>query len=133
MKKLIITLLALAFCLGLTSCGDEISFVSGVKNTVYENDGSDMVSFYMTSDAKSEGIWNYTLEGENFEIFAETEEIKKHGSFDSQKASFKTLILKPTDEGSAKIVFECDKNGDTKEYTLTVTKDENKVLRIKVE
>lgn len=126
-------LLVLVFCLGITSCGTDINVVTGVKNTVYENDGSDMISFYMTSDEKAYGEWEYSSEGEVFEIFAETEETKNHGSFGTKKANFKTLILKPVSEGSAKITFTLEKTGEVTEYNLTVAKDENGILRIKTE
>ena len=133
MKKLLLTLFALVICLGVTSCGTDINVETGVKNTVYELDGSDMISFYMTSDVKPFGVWDYSLDGGVFETFAETEETKDYGALGSRSANYKTLILKPTEEGSAKITFILEKTGEKKEFDLTVTKDENGILRIKTE
>lgn len=132
-KRLLLTLFALVICLGVTSCGTDISVETGVKNTVYELDGSDMISFYMTSDVKPFGVWDYSLDGNVFETFAETEETKEYGTMGSQSANYKTLILKPTEEGSAKITFILEKTGEKKEFDLTVSKDENGILRIKAE
>jgi hypothetical protein len=73
------------------------------------------------------------LDGNVFETFAETEETKEYGTMGSQSANYKTLILKPTEEGSAKITFILEKTGEKKEFDLTVSKDENGILRIKAE
>jgi hypothetical protein len=132
-KRLLLTLFALVICLDVTSCATEINVETGVKNSVYELDGSDMISFYMTSDAKPFGVWDYSLDGNVFETFAETEETKDYGNFGSDQANYRTLILKPTEEGSAKITFILEKTGEKKEFDLTVTKDENGILRIKAE
>ncbi len=132
-KRTILTLFALVLCLGVTSCGTDVSVNTEVRNSIYEIKESDMISFYMTSDVKPNGVWDYSIEGSIFEIFDETEETKKYGTFGRQSASYKTLILRPTEEGEAKITFVLQKTGETKEYNLAVTKDENGIFRIKAE
>lgn len=132
MKKLFLTALALVLCLSVTSCGTtDMNVETGVRHTVYELDDGEMISFYMTSDVKPQGVWDHSLDGDVFETFAETEETKSYGTFGSQSVNYKTLILKPTKEGEATITFTLEKTGETKEFNLTVTKDENGTLRIK--
>lgn len=132
-RRVLLTIFALVVCLGVTSCGSNINVETGVKHSIYDLDNGDMISFYMTSDKSSQGVWSYSIDGEAFEIFDETEENQSHGKFNNQTANFKTLILKPKSEGSAKITFTLEKTGETKEFILTVSKDENKVFRIKAE
>ena len=71
MKNRIFALfLALIFifsAFALSACGKEDDIVTEVRFTCYDNGEGDMVSFYMTSDVKPFGKWEYSIE--NQEIF----------------------------------------------------------------
>lgn len=113
------------FCIALTSCGEEIDVTTEIRYSVYENEGSDMVSFYMTCDIDKDGKWIYSKDGLTcLNVYLETEETKEN-------AHFQTLILKPTKEGEADVIFSLE-DGRYCEYIVTVAKDDNGVLRIKV-
>lgn len=122
-------LLAVLFCICLTSCGDDIEVDTEVKYTVYENEGSDMISFYMSSDVNQSGEWEYSLsEIKCFDVFYESAEEKSN-------ASYKTLILKPNAETEEAITigFTLTESDGRQEFKVSVKKDENGILRITVD
>ena len=122
------------FCICLTSCNNDLDVVTDVKYSVYENDGSDMISFYMTSDIDPYGIWEYTIgDSDIFEVFHTSDETKEYGNlFEKREASYPTLILKPKSEGKATVSFSLTSSEETREYNIEVTKDTSGILRIKI-
>lgn len=122
-------MLAVILCFAFTACKKEtIEFKTEVKYSVYEQvEGDnvfDMVSFYMTSDKKNEGLWEYETDSFNcLSVYHETESTE-------QNVSYRTLILKAESEGTETVSFTL--NGEAVEYVVTITKDDKGVLRIKV-
>ncbi len=124
-RRFIFLILAMLFCIVLTSCGEEIDVVTEARYSVYENEGSDMISFYMTCDIDKDGKWIYSKDGlKCFDVYLETEET-------NENAHFQTLILKPTKEGEADVILSLE-DGRYCEYIVTVKKDDNGILRITV-
>lgn len=118
------------------SCGkDDLDVVTGVTYTVYELDGSDMISFYMTSDQKVYGDWSYSIDESGiFEVFLENRETKEYGKMKNKGvAVYSTLILKPMSEGEGNISFTLSAGDMKYEYKLSTSKDENGIMRIKAE
>ncbi len=122
---LLLTLLFLSSPFIFASCGkDDDEVVTSVRFSVYEKDGTDMVSFYMTSDTKPYGVWEYTIENELFEIFDENEETNDYGLFGmGGTASYRTLILTPVKEGEATISFKLTEGDMKHSFSVKVTKD----------
>ena len=129
MKRIISLTLAILLCFAFTACKKEkIDFKTEVKYSVYEQvEGDkvfDMVSFYMTSDKKNEGLWEYSAEELScLSVYHETDSTE-------QNVSYRTLILKAESEGTEKLSFSL--NGEALEYLIKITKDDKGVLRIKV-
>ncbi len=110
------------FLLTLVACGEEKEVEVGVKYSVYENEGSDMISFYMTGDGSK---WQYALaEDSIFEIFYDPTE-------ENDGVYYQTLVLKPKSEGEETLTFTLEEQGD-RVYEATVKKDKDGVLRITV-
>lgn len=123
----------------LASCGkSDEKIETDMRFVVYEHEESeqitDMISFYMTSDIEPLGRWQYDASGlKNLSVFHESEETNDYGNFlDGGEASYKTLILKPISVGVDTLSFSLE-NGEKRDYTLIVSKDENGILRIKAE
>ena len=135
MKRLIFLFIAVLLCFSLTACGEDKDIVTEVKFTVYENDGVDFISFYMTSDVKPLGVWEYNISDKAmFETFLETEETNDYGTFGlGGTASYKTLVLKPVSEGNTTITFNLTEGDAKKEFSLKVAKDDSGIFRIKCE
>lgn len=135
MKRLIFLFIAVLLCFSLTACGEDKDIVTEVKFTVYENDGTDFISFYMTSDVKPLGVWEYSIsDGKLFETFLETEETNDYGTFGlGGTTSYKTLVLKPVSEGNTAITFNLTEGDAKKEFSLKVAKDDSGIFRIKCE
>ncbi len=134
-KSIIFILVTILLCFSLTACGEDKDIVTEVKFTVYENDGVDFISFYMTSDVDPLGVWEYNIsDNKMFETFLETEETNDYGTFGlGGTASYKTLVLKPASEGSATISFNLTEGDQKKEFSLKVAKDDSGIIRIKCE
>ena len=47
-KRLIFVFVSVLLCFSLTACGEDNDIVTEVKFTVYENDGTDFISFYIS-------------------------------------------------------------------------------------
>lgn len=136
MKRAICLILITAFiAVLLTACGENEEIITNVKFSVYESNGSDMISFYTTSEAEINGKWDYSLDnGQILTVFHDTESEQEFGSlFEKKTASYRTIILKPVAEGEAFISFKTSKGESEYSFKLTVTKDKNGVLRIKGE
>lgn len=135
MKRFIFVLIAILLCFSLTACGEDKEIVTEVKFTVYENDGTDFISFYMTSDVKPLGVWEYTIsDSKLFETFLENEETNDYGTFGwGGTASYKTLVLKPVAEGNATITFNLTEGDQKQEFSVNVAKDDSGIFRIKCE
>lgn len=131
-KKLFALTLALIFVFSpfiFSSCGDdEPEIVTEVKFTSYDLGDGDMISFYMTSDVKPNGVWEYTIEnGGLFSIISDNEETNERGIFGlGGSASYKTLILKPIGEGEAVVSFKLTEGDTTAKYSVKITKDGSK-------
>ena len=119
----------------LTACGENETIDTNVKFSVYESNGSDMISFYSTSETEISGKWEYSLDNNQIlKVFHDTESEKNFGSFFEKKtASYRTIILQPVAEGEAFISFNTSKGESEYSFKLTVTKDKNDILRIKSE
>lgn len=143
MKKrffaLISVFLFIVSSFSLASCGErENTILTNTRFVVYENaetaKKTDMISFYVTSDVKPFGVWEYDVSGlKSLAVFHETEETNDYGTFfDGGVASYKTLILKPVAEGEDTVTFSLE-NGRKDVYNVSVKKDENGIFRIKAE
>lgn len=127
MKRLICLILAVLFCICLTSCGeDEIQADAEIKYSVYENEGSDMVSFYLTSDIEKDGQWEFShQELKTVNLAHDLDELQDN-------AYYRTLIFKPKAEGEDILTFTLA-NGTAREYLIKVSKDDAGIFRIKVD
>lgn len=126
MKRLLLVLLSITLFIPFVSCKDEIEIETNVKYTVYENEGTDMVSFYMTSDKEADGEWRYSADGLTcLEVFYE-------GDQTEENASYRTLILSPSAEGEDTVTFTLD-DGRKYEYLVKTAKDKTGIMRITVE
>lgn len=139
MKNRIFTLfLALIFifsAFALSACGKEDDIVTEVRFTCYDNGEGDMVSFYMTSDVKPFGKWEYSIENQEiFDIFMDNEQTDDYGLFGwGGTASYRTLILKPTGEGEASLSFNLTDGEMKYNFTVKVTMDsETEKFKIEV-
>ncbi len=121
--------------MSLVSCGNEAEIETEVRYSVYENDGIDTVSFYMTSDINADGEWEYEIgDSDLFEIFHTSEETNEIGNFfNKTEASYKTLVLKPLSEGKTVITFSLDRKSEIFEYNVAITKDSSGIFRVKIE
>lgn len=128
MKKLISLTLAVLFCICLTSCGEDEATTNvdaEIKYSVYENEGSDMVSFYLTSDIEKDGQWEFShQELKTINLAHDLDELQ-------DDAYYRTLIFKPKAEGEDTLTFTLA-NGTSREYLITVSKDDAGIFRIKV-
>ena len=121
-----LSLLFVFFAFVLSSCGeDEPEVVTQVKFTTYDLGDGDMISFYMTSDVKPDGVWEYDMENDDlFTIVSDNEETNDYGLFGwGGSASYKTLILKPIGEGEAVVSFKLTEGDMTAKYSVKITKD----------
>ena len=127
MKRLICLILAVLFCICLTSCGDpEIQADAEIKYSVYENEGSDMVSFYLTSDIEKDGQWEFShQELKTVNLAHDLDELQDN-------AYYRTLIFKPKAKGEDILTFTLA-NGTAREYLIKVSKDDAGIFRIKVD
>ncbi len=109
----------------LSSCGKDDDVVTEVRFTCYDNGEGDMVSFYMTSDVNSFGKWEYSIENkEIFDIFMDSEQTDDYGLFGwGGTASYRTLILNPTDEGESTVSFNLTDGNMKYDFSVKVTKD----------
>ena len=109
----------------LSSCGKDDDIVTEVRFTCYDNGEGDMVSFYMTSDVNSFGKWEYSIENkEIFDIFMDSEQTDDYGLFGwGGTASYRTLILNPTDEGESTVSFNLTDGNMKYDFSVKVTKD----------
>ena len=84
-----------------------------------------MVSFYMTSDVNSFGKWEYSIENkEIFDIFMDSEQTDDYGLFGwGGTASYRTLILNPTDEGESTVSFNLTDGNMKYDFSVKVTRD----------
>lgn len=136
MKKIICLILITAFiAVLLTSCGENEDIVTNVKFSVYESNGSDMISFYTTSETEINGKWEYSLDNSQIlTVFHDTESEETFGKlFEKKTASYRTIIFQPVAEGEANISFKTSKGESEYSFKLTVTKDKEGILRIKGE
>ena len=132
-KSVLLIFFAIVLCLSLTACGQDKDIVTEVRFTSYENNGSDIISFYMTSDVKPFGVWEYALsDSKMFETFHESEETNDYGTFGlGGTASYKTLVLKPISEGNATVSFNLTEGDKKQEFSIAIKKDDSGILRIK--
>ncbi len=136
MKKTICLILITAFiAVLLTACGENEDIITDVKFSVYESNGSDMISFYTTSETEVNGKWVYSLDNSQIlTVFHDTENEETFGKlFEKKTASYRTVILQPIAEGETFISFKTSKGEAEYSFKLTVTKDTDGILRIKVE
>lgn len=126
MKKLISLTLAVLFCICLTSCGeDEIQAEADIKYSVYENEGTDMVSFYLTSDIEKDGQWEFSHQDlTTINLAHDLDELQDN-------AYYRTLIFKPIAEGEEELQFSLT-NGTSQCYTVNVSKDDSGIFRITI-
>lgn len=128
MKKLISLTLAVLFCICLTSCGEDEATTNvdaEIKYSVYENEGSDMASFYLTSDIEKDGQWEFShQELKTLSLAHDLDELQND-------AYYRTLIFKPNSEGEDVLTFTLA-NGTSREYLIKVSKDDAGIFRIKV-
>ena len=135
-KRIFVLTLAIIFifsAVSLTSCQED-EITTEVRFTCYDNGDGDMVSFYMTSDLKPFGTWEYSIENkEIFEVFLDNEQTNDYGLFGwGGTASYRTLVLKPIDQGESDISFNLT-NGDMKyKFSVKITKD-NETDKYKIE
>lgn len=123
--KLIPILLAVLFCACLTSCGEDLDVTTEIKYSVYEHEGSDMVSFYLTADTDAESDWSYSLsELTALEVYHKTAESE-------QNAAYTTIIFKPKAEGEDILTFNLENGGEC-QYLVKTAKDESGIIRITV-
>lgn len=108
MRKLASLLLALTLLLTLSSCSlKEDDFETDITYTVYNLGGSDMVSFYLTSDKEVYGVWEYdTATLTCLEINFVSDE--NTGDDDASRI---TLALKPIKAGKDKLSFSLSSGG----------------------
>lgn len=117
--------MAVLFCICLTSCSKTLEVETGIKYSVYENDGKDMVSFYLTSDVDRDDVWKYDLK--NIEAL----KVEFINTTTESNASYITVALSAKAEGEDILTFTLD-NGTEKEFLVKCKKDDNGVLRITV-
>lgn len=117
--------MAVLFCICLTSCSKTLEVETGIKYSVYENDGKDMVSFYLTSDVDRDDVWKYDLK--NIEAL----KVEFIDTTTESNASYITVALSAKAEGEDILTFTLD-NGTEKEFLVKCKKDDNGVLRITV-
>ncbi len=120
--------LALIFILSafaLSACGKEDDIVTEVRFTCYDNGDGDMISFYMTSDVKPFGKWDYSIENQElFDIFMDSEQTDDYGLFGwGGTASYRTLILKPINQGEGTVSFKLSDGDMDYTFSVNVTKD----------
>lgn len=126
MKKFIYILAALLLIVSLAGCGNDLEVEAEIKYSVYENDGADKVSFYLTSDIEKDGKWQYTLDGlTNLAVFETNTQTAE------DIAEYTTIILKPVGEGEETLSFTLN-DGRICEYLVKVKKDNAGILRITV-
>jgi uncharacterized cupredoxin-like copper-binding protein len=123
--KILSVFMAVLFCICLTSCSKTLEVETGIKYSVYENDGKDMVSFYLTSDVDRDDVWKYDLK--NIEAL----KVEFINTTTESNASYITVALSAKAEGEDILTFTLD-NGTEKEFLVKCKKDGNGVLRITV-
>lgn len=108
MRKILSLLLALTLLLTLSSCSlKEDDFKTDITYTVYNLGGSDMVSFYLTSDKEVYGVWEYdTATLTCLEINFVSDE--NTGDDDASRI---TLALKPIKAGKDTLSFSLSSGG----------------------
>ena len=131
MRKLASLLLALTFLLTLSSCSlKKDDFETDITYTVYNLGGSDMVSFYLTSDKEVYGVWEYdTATLTCLEINFVSDE--NTGDDDASRI---TLALKPIKAGKDTLSFSLSSGGSKikpRTFNLEVT-EENGNFKINI-
>ncbi len=122
------SILTISFC----SCKEKIDLNTGVTYRTYTmGEGSGVesyASFYMTSNKETEGVWEYTIEGDDAIKIIESNETNKE--MKGGIANYKTLVVKATSQGFVDITF---KLGDRKTvYSLVIDKTVDEVLEMNV-
>lgn len=125
-RKFICILAALLLVVSLAGCGSDLEVEAEIKYSVYENDGADKVSFYLTSDIEKDGKWQYTLDGlTNLAVFETNTQTAE------DIAEYTTIILKPVGEGEETLSFTLN-DGRVCEYLVKIKKDSSGIFRITV-
>ncbi|MBQ9847766.1 MAG: hypothetical protein IJO64_01740 [Clostridia bacterium] len=132
--KLTALILVFSIALGLSSCSFTEKPETDLEFVVYENNGTDMISFYMTSIIDNEGVWDYYVDSMYcIKEFHNSEETKEFGFMGmGGTASYKTIIFKPVAVGEQEIQFRLN-NADARIFKLKVTADKDDIYRIKCE
>ncbi len=129
MKKLLLILLSTLLVVSFCSCKENIDLKTGVTYSAYvlEEEGKkeSYASFYMTSNKKTEGVWEYEIKGDVLEIVEANEENKE---IKDGEANYKTLIVKAKEAGEAEIIFKMDSREIG--YTITIGKAANDFLEM---
>ncbi len=132
MKKILTLFLTVILAFSFCSCKEDIDLQTGVTYSAYSKDESgsieNYVSFYMTSNKETEGVWEYTIEGDDiFETIDDNEENKE---FKDGIANYKTLILKAKAEGCADITFSL--GSAKRSYSIVVDKTSEDKMEMQV-
>ncbi len=134
--------LCLVLCLSLLcfyACsGDESDIEAEVKYSVYENEGVDHVSFYLTADTDTDGEWSCSFGEMNTLSILEKNEVERKsakilGLFElgGNGVKYTTIICKAKAEGEDICTFTLN-DGRVCEYLVKVKKDDSGILRITV-
>lgn len=137
MKRLLSALASVILCVLLVSCGGSKTINEDITYSVYENDNSDFISFYLTTDLSLHAnAWTHSIDGDDaFRVFYQTDETSSTGFLGlGREVQSETLILRPISEGSAKVTFSASgKDGELeKSFSLTVKRDSDGIFRITV-
>ena len=125
MKRIISALLMLCLlCAMLSACADTSEPVTEVKHSIYQKNGRDYISFYLTAP-EAAGVWTNSLGESGLLGMIESREVVQ------EKARYTTLILESRSEGEETFVFTLA-SGKSFEYLLKIQKDEDGILRITV-